>query len=249
MDAIPQWFILYEIESPAFSLRSLRSIIADFITRADELEIQRVAESQGFVQIPFPWRWAKFGQSVPEIEWFDGRTGRPRFSLSMANRELSSHVDKWNACNGIWIQFWRASNIWRASIDCLSLTMSRRLSEVGAKPWSGEKTVSIIGSARAKQEIRSFSKRTHIWQPGHFLLVTPSEVTDDITNIAMNWSQTWWLGSNLFDGLLLGSWNAHVRSSVALTCFGQNPAGAMTTSLNDKCKEMGKMSPPDPKGR
>ena len=104
------------------------------------------------------------------------------------------------------------------------------------------------GSSRAKQEMRIFSKCMHICHPEHCVLITPSEVTGDITNISMNWSQTWWLDSNLFDGFLCGAWNVHVRPIVTLTCFDQNPAGATTVSLDGKCEELGEMFPPDPKG-
>ena len=75
MAAILHWRTLRDIEAIPFFLICLRRVAADFVTRADDLEVQRWALTKGFVQIPLPWRWGEFMKSVPEIECVSvGRT-------------------------------------------------------------------------------------------------------------------------------------------------------------------------------
>ena len=196
-----------------------------------------------------PWRRGEFLQGVPEIEWFPERVERPKFSLGGTERGgLSFHVAEWDATNGIGLQYWRDNEAWPLTIDCRSCAMNGRLSGKGIRPWNGERLTCIIGSARTDQEMKIFSKCSHMRRPEHCVLITPSEITDDIADVAMNWAQSWRLDGNTFGGFLCGAWNVYMRSTSTVTCFGHNPEWTPTIALHDKCKELGKMFLPGPKG-
>lgn len=183
-------------------LRGIRKISADFITRADDREIQRWPNAKGLAQIQMTSRRADCLRSIPKIARITDRVENPQYSLSTVCDALSVHFDEWNDIAGVGSLFWSDDGIWPLTIDCPAVSFRPILPDAGIRPWS----------ARAKQEMRIFAKRAHRCQPERCFFIDPSELAEDIADVAMNWSQTWWLGSNGFGGFLRGAWPIHVRS-------------------------------------
>ena len=88
----------------------------------------------------------------------------------------------------------------------------------------------------------------HKCKPEHCILITPSHVTGDLSQGSSNWTQAWWVDSNFYDGFLRGAWNVYVKSTRTLTCFDSKPWWTPTVTLNDKCKQIGRLLLPDPRG-
>ena len=217
MAALLRWCIRRGVEAfPSFLMR-LRNADAYFITRAGDLEVQSWADTTWYVQIPMPWWWADFILGAPKIEWFLGKIGAPHFAFTKTDKGcLSFHVDEWNASYGIGLQFRGDNGIWPVTIGCRPYSISERLDGRGILPWSGERRTRITECAIAKQEMRSFPNSLRMCRPEHCILITPSEVTDDIADVSMNWSQIWRIGGNISDGFFCVARGTYISDRLPL---------------------------------
>lgn len=212
------------IEVYPFYLRSLRNIRPDFITREDDRNIQLWATEEGFSRIEKPWWWEQFLACAPKLDWVEDRiVNLPRL-LKIGTMDGLGRVGEWNPKSGICLQIIDNLGLDYHAIGGSGLFQDYRITE--CNKWK-----LIFGSARHRGEIDEFRELLERTEVKIAILITPSEVEEEIWYPTGFWTQSWQCGSAKYGDMMAGAWNVYVRSPSNYASLELNAPGRMLGSI------------------
>ena len=132
-------------------------------------------------------------------------------------------VCEWRPFIGIGLQIFDSLGLAYSALEGMSLFEHYRAE--GKQDWE-----LIFGSARRKGEIEDFRTRLESETYEIAVMITPSEVEEEIWFRSGFWAQGWLCDSAKFGDVLAGSWNVYVKSPSKYTSLDFNVHGRMMSS-------------------
>ena len=199
------WCIENGVEVYLFYIRSSRNIRPDFTTRESEHEVARWANQHGFSQVEIPSWWKQFLSRAPKLGWLESPMANlPRHLDTGAIGRLGP-VCEWRPLSGIGLQIFDSLGMDYYAID--GLLLSQPYCSDVEREWE-----LIFGSARRKGEIDDFRNQSKSAKYEIAVMITPSEVEEEIWYQSGFRTQSWQCDSAKFGDVLTGAWDVYVKA-------------------------------------
>ena len=212
------------IESYPYYLRSLRDIRPDFVTRENRHNVDMWAHETGFIEVAKPWRWKQFTSCAPKLDWLEDRVVNLPRHLKIGNTSCLGLYGEWPPLSGIGLQIFDDLGLDYRAINGMSL--------FGLYKHDTDATWKLIfGSARHKGEIDSFRYFLNAACFDIAIMLTPSEVEEEIWYKGGFWTQGWHCDSAKYGDMLAGSWNIYVKSNETYSSLELTVPGRMMSSI------------------